>query len=67
MGSTMIPGASATVPLEECLAAQFENRQWLGVFGAKGQGQGQGGEEGARLNVNLLLHLIYRKFYSAGE
>lgn len=52
MGSIQIPGASAQVPLESILEAQFAANQFMNVF------------EGAlRLNVNLFLHLIYKKFY----
>ncbi|PKK49232.1 hypothetical protein CI102_5957 [Trichoderma harzianum] len=47
-----IPGATAQVPIEDMLQAQFEAHQFMTLF------------EGAlKLNVNLLLHLIYRKFY----
>jgi Ras GTPase-activating-like protein IQGAP2/3 len=56
MGSIQIPGASATVPLEDCLTAQFNNHQFMNLW------------EGAlRLNVNLFLHLIYRKFYRSSD
>jgi Ras GTPase-activating-like protein IQGAP2/3 len=53
-GSMMIPGASAQVPMDSLLAAQFANHQFMDLF------------EGAmRLNVNLLMHLLYKKFYRA--
>jgi Ras GTPase-activating-like protein IQGAP2/3 len=52
MGSIQIPGASAQIPLEELLAAQFAASQFMNIF------------EGAlRVNVNLFLHLVYKKFY----
>lgn len=51
-GHIQIPGASALVPIEDLLQAQFEAHQFMGVF-----------ECAARLNVNLLLHLLYKKFY----
>ncbi|KAI9773105.1 MAG: hypothetical protein M1840_008226 [Geoglossum simile] len=52
MGSIQIPGASAQVPLDDLLQAQFCNQQFMNLF------------EGAlRLNVNLFLHLVFRKFY----
>lgn len=52
-GNMMIPGANAQVPLDDLLQAQFNNTQFLDLF------------EGAlRVNVNLFLHLIMRKFYN---
>ncbi|KAI0021129.1 hypothetical protein F4780DRAFT_300942 [Xylariomycetidae sp. FL0641] len=52
-GHIQIPGASATVSIEDLLAAQFETRQFKEIF-----------EDGnLKLNVNLLLHLVYKKFY----
>lgn len=52
-GSLMIPGASASVPLDDMLQAQFENLQYINLFSDKS----------LRLNVNLLLNLVYRKFF----
>ncbi|GAW21222.1 hypothetical protein ANO14919_107400 [Xylariales sp. No.14919] len=51
-GHIQIPGASAVIPIEDLLQAQFEARQFLDFF-----------EGNLRVNVNLLLHLLYRKFY----
>ncbi|CAG8958369.1 hypothetical protein HYFRA_00011046 [Hymenoscyphus fraxineus] len=51
-GSIQIPGASAQVPMDSLLAAQFANHQYMDLF-----------EGGMRLNVNLFLHLLYKKFY----
>lgn len=52
-GNMMVPGASAQVPLEDLLQAQFNNAQFMEFF------------EGAlRVNVNLFLHLIMKKFYN---
>ncbi|KAL2261352.1 hypothetical protein VTK26DRAFT_4349 [Humicola hyalothermophila] len=51
-GHIQIPGASALVPIEDLLQAQFEAHQFMTVF-----------EGNLRLNVNLLLHLLYKKFY----
>ncbi|RVX72613.1 hypothetical protein B0A52_04009 [Exophiala mesophila] len=52
-GNMMIPGANAHVPLDDLLQAQFNNTQFLEFF------------EGAlRVNVNLFLHLIMKKFYN---
>lgn len=51
-GHIQMPGASALVPIEDLLQAQFEAHQFMNVF-----------EGNLRLNVNLLLHLIYKKFY----
>ncbi|KAK0730421.1 hypothetical protein B0H67DRAFT_638929 [Lasiosphaeris hirsuta] len=47
-----IPGASAVIPIEDLLQAQFESHQFMTLF-----------EGNLRLNVNLLLHLLYKKFY----
>ncbi|KAI9375013.1 hypothetical protein BJX61DRAFT_218406 [Aspergillus egyptiacus] len=52
-GPMMIPGANAQVPLDDLLQAQFNNIQFLDFF------DGQ-----LRVNVNLFLHLIMRKFYN---
>ena len=52
MGSIAMPGATAQVPLDDLLQAQFNNTQFLEFFG-----------NAVRLNVNLFLHLIMRKFY----
>ncbi|THY36173.1 putative ras GTPase activating protein [Aureobasidium pullulans] len=57
MGSLMIPGASASVPLDDLLQAQFDNHQFMNLF------RGTGGEGGLKLNVNLFLHLVFKKFY----
>ncbi|KAK3394366.1 hypothetical protein B0H63DRAFT_386863 [Podospora didyma] len=51
-GHIQIPGASALVPIEDLLQAQFESHQFMSLF-----------EGNLRLNVNLLLHLLYKKFY----
>ena len=51
-GSIQIPGASVQVPMDSLLAAQFANHQYMDLF-----------EGGMRLNVNLFLHLLYKKFY----
>ncbi|KAM7222918.1 hypothetical protein V8F06_001816 [Rhypophila decipiens] len=51
-GHIQIPGASALVPIEDLLQAQFEAHQFMTLF-----------EGNLRLNVNLLLHLVYKKFY----
>ncbi|KAL9094431.1 MAG: hypothetical protein Q9165_003281 [Trypethelium subeluteriae] len=59
-GSMMIPGASASVPLDELLQAQFDNHQFMNLFEGGGGGPGQGA---LRLNVNLFLHLVFKKFY----
>jgi Ras GTPase-activating-like protein IQGAP2/3 len=59
-GSLMIPGASATVNLDDLLQAQFNNSQFMNVFGTD-----DGAAEGPlKLNVNLLIHLLMKKFYS---
>jgi Ras GTPase-activating-like protein IQGAP2/3 len=52
-GNMMVPGANAQIPLDDLLQAQFNNTQFMDFF------------EGAlRVNVNLFLHLIMRKFYN---
>jgi Ras GTPase-activating-like protein IQGAP2/3 len=61
-GSMMIPGAFAEVPLDGLLQAQFENHQFMNLFG-EGGGSNSAGAGAARLNVNLFLHLIFKKFY----
>lgn len=53
-GNMMIPGATAQVPLDDLLGAQFENKQFLEFFE----------ERCLRVNVNLFLHLIMKKFYN---
>ncbi|KAL9595622.1 MAG: hypothetical protein Q9219_006328 [cf. Caloplaca sp. 3 TL-2023] len=53
-GPIAIPGASAQVPLDDLLQAQFNNTQFLEFFGGGGE---------VKVNVNLFLHLIMRKFY----
>ena len=52
-GNMMIPGANATVPLDELLQAQFNNQQFMDFF-----------DGNLRVNVNLFLHLIMKKFYN---
>ncbi|KXG45446.1 Rho GTPase activation protein [Penicillium griseofulvum] len=52
-GVMMIPGANAQVPLDDLLQAQFNNTQFMDFF------DGQ-----MRVNVNLFLHLIMKKFYN---
>ncbi|KAI0473601.1 hypothetical protein GGR56DRAFT_539611 [Xylariaceae sp. FL0804] len=51
-GHIQMPGASALVPIEDLLQAQFESHQFMSLF-----------EGNLKLNVNLLLHLLYKKFY----
>jgi Ras GTPase-activating-like protein IQGAP2/3 len=51
-GHIQMPGASALVPIEDLLQAQLEAHQFMRLF-----------EGGLRLNVNLFLHLLYKKFY----
>jgi Ras GTPase-activating-like protein IQGAP2/3 len=59
-GSMMIPGAFAEVPLDGLLQAQFDNHQFMNLFGDGKDGSGSGA---LRVNVNLFLHLIFKKFY----
>jgi Ras GTPase-activating-like protein IQGAP2/3 len=70
-GSMMIPGAFAEVPLDGLLQAQFDNHQFMNLFAGENAGGVHGkkkseavsGEGVARVNVNLFLHLIFKKFY----
>ena len=55
-GSMMLPGASANVLLDDLLQAQYDNRNSISVFEEMAGG-------GAKLAVNLLLHLVFKKFY----
>jgi Ras GTPase-activating-like protein IQGAP2/3 len=55
----MISGASATLALDSLLQAQFNNMQFVTLFSSE-----QGGEGPLKLNVNLLVHLLMKKFYS---
>ena len=59
IGSLMIPGASASVPLDDLLQAQYENQQFMHLW------KENSGEGGLKLNVNLFLHLLFKKFYKA--
>lgn len=52
-GNMMVPGANAQIPLDDLLQAQFNNTQFMDLF------EGQ-----LRVNVNLFLHLIMKKFYN---
>ncbi len=52
-GPISMPGASAQVPLDDLLQAQFNNTQFMEFFS----------DGRIRVNVNLFLHLIMRKFY----
>ncbi|KAJ6081843.1 hypothetical protein N7499_006717 [Penicillium canescens] len=52
-GNMMIPGANAQVPLDDLLQAQFNNTQFMDFFDGH-----------MRVNVNLFLHLIMKKFYN---
>lgn len=56
-GSMMLPGASANLLLDDMLQAQYDNRNSIAIFEESGSGGG------AKLAVNLLLHLVFKKFY----
>lgn len=60
-GSMMLPGASANLLLDDLLQAQYDNRNSIAVFEAANGSGSSGG--GAKLAVNLLLHLVFKKFY----
>ena len=55
-GSIAMPGASAQVPLDDLLQAQYNNTQFLEFWGGQ-----------LRVGVGLFLHLIMRKFYKDGD
>ena len=57
-GPISMPGASAQVPLDDLLQAQFNGTQAMEFFDGGGS---------LRVNVNLFLHLIMRKFYKDRE
>ncbi|KAK6407663.1 iqgap-related protein, partial [Oleoguttula sp. CCFEE 5521] len=61
-GSMMLPGGSANLLLDDLLQAQYDNKSSIQVFDEAG-GKGREGGEGAKLAVNLLLHLVFKKFY----
>ena len=52
-GNMMVPGANARMPLDDLLQAQFNNARFLDLFDGH-----------LRVNVNLFLHFIMRKFYN---
>ncbi|KAF3912981.1 hypothetical protein AA313_de0207997 [Arthrobotrys entomopaga] len=54
-GATMLPGGSAKIPLDDLLQAQYNNHQFMTLF-----------EGMCKLNVNLFLHLLFKKFYKDG-
>lgn len=54
-GSMMLPGASANLLLDDLLQAQYDNRNAISVF--------EESQNPAKLAVNLLLHLVFKKFY----
>ena len=53
-GSISIPGATAQIPLDDLLQAQYNGTQFMEFFGTDNK---------VKVNVNLFLHLIMRKFY----
>nr|OQO21072.1 hypothetical protein B0A51_14911 [Rachicladosporium sp. CCFEE 5018] len=61
-GSMMLPGGSANLLLDDLLQAQYDNKSSIQVFEEAG-GKGRDGGEGAKLAVNLLLHMVFKKFY----
>ncbi|KAF3192881.1 hypothetical protein TWF225_011670 [Orbilia oligospora] len=54
-GAMMLPGGSAKIPLDDLLQAQYNNHQFMTLF-----------EGMCKLNVNLFLHLLFKKFYKDG-
>jgi Ras GTPase-activating-like protein IQGAP2/3 len=61
-GNMMIPGANASVTLDELLQAQFNNSQFMDFFSQRGA-RVEGLQGDLRVNVNLFLHLVMKKFY----
>lgn len=60
-GNMMINGASAILNLDDLLQCQFENQQYLYIFDSTENNSKHGP---LKLNVNLLVHLLMKKFYS---
>ncbi|KAK7207258.1 hypothetical protein BZA70DRAFT_270854 [Myxozyma melibiosi] len=54
-GSITLPGGTVDLTLDELLEKQFNNHQTLKLF-----------DDMATFNTNLLLHLIFKKFYRDG-
>ncbi|EME83532.1 uncharacterized protein MYCFIDRAFT_137579 [Pseudocercospora fijiensis CIRAD86] len=54
-GSMMLPGASANLLLDDLLQAQYDNKASISVF--------EESNGAAKVAVNLLLHLVFKKFY----
>ncbi|KAI9760122.1 MAG: AAA+-type ATPase [Chaenotheca gracillima] len=52
IGSIQIPGASDLIDLDTLLGLQFDNCQTISVF-----------EKNLKFNLNLLLHMLFKKFY----
>ena len=52
-GPISMPGASAQIPLDDLLQAQFNNTPFMTFFP----------DSKIKVNVNLFVHLIMRKFY----
>lgn len=52
-GHIQIPGASTEVAMDDLLQLQFDGKQFLTLFD----------DNNLKFNVNLLLHLLYKKFY----
>lgn len=51
-GGIALPGATTTLTLDDLLSQQYNNQQLVSLF-----------DDMVKMNTNLLLHFIFRKFY----
>lgn len=51
-GGIALPGATTTLTLDDLLSQQYNNQQLIPLF-----------DDMVKMNTNLLLHFIFRKFY----
>lgn len=51
-GSVALPGATTEMTLDELLNQQYNNQQYINLF-----------DNMVKLNTNLMLHFIFKKFY----
>ena len=56
-GALMVPGGSVNLLLDDLLQAQYDGKQTITVF------EESSSAGGAKLGVDLLLHLVFKKFY----
>jgi Ras GTPase-activating-like protein IQGAP2/3 len=51
-GSIVLPGGTTALTLDDLLGQQYNNKQYISLF-----------DDMVKLNTNLTLHFIFRKFY----